>query len=308
MAQRAPIESYVAVSPAPDLGADVYTNERPLSSQKGRGSVFGGLLMSQAISAASATVPQDFYAYTSSSSFLRPVTQERVVYRVERLTDGRNYATRQVRAAQGGADGSGDNLVYVATVSFQSKRIPSGKALDYAAPAPVIGNVVPDDIPKHANRRFFENYQSGSLQAFKPEDEPFDWRPARHTLTRDPTEYRATGFSRSQPLSDHSTAVNLAALAYMSDELLLGIAIFANPEVVGPQSRNVAMAASLNHHIWFHDPNVRVDEWMVGERWTSCGADGRTLIHQRIWDLKSGRLVMTCTQEALIRLKSASKL
>lgn len=92
----------------------------------------------------------------------------------------------------------------------------------------------------------------------------------------------------------------------MSDELLLGVAIFANQEATGPRNRNVAMVATLNRHLWFHDPSVKVDQWMVGERGTSWGADGRVLIiRQSVWDQKSGRLVMACVQEALIQLKDS---
>lgn len=51
----------------------ILTSLRALAIQEGRGSVFGGLLMAQAISAASATVGTNFYLYTSYSSFIRPI-------------------------------------------------------------------------------------------------------------------------------------------------------------------------------------------------------------------------------------------
>lgn len=89
----------------------------------------------------------------------------------------------------------------------------------------------------------------------------------------------------------------------MSDEILIGVALYSNPDAVGPNNRNVAMAVSLNHHIWIHDPNIKVDEWIIGDRKTSCGAGGRVLISQRMWNHKTDRLVMSCTQEALIRLR-----
>lgn len=54
--------------------------------------------------------------------------------------------------------------------------------------------------------------------------------------------------------------VHLAALAYMSDELTLGPALFANPEAVIPKIRNVVMATSMNHNVSLHDSNARADE------------------------------------------------
>ncbi|KAK7913846.1 hypothetical protein PG985_011549 [Apiospora marii] len=304
---RAPIESYVAVVPAPTLGPDTYVNERPLAEQDGRGSVFGGLLLAQAISAASATVDPDFYAYTSSSSFLRPVVQTREVeYHVERVSDGRSYATRIVRASVGN-ETNASTVLYLATISFQRRQDSSaaGRTLEYAELPPDLGGMTPEGADPGNGKEQIEANRTGSLQPFKPEDAPFDWLTATMEVGDRPSDVRTTGFSRSSaPLSSSSTtATNLASLAYMSDEMLLGLAIFANPDAVGPRSRNVALAVSLNHHLWFHDPGVRVDRWMVGERRTSAGADGRVLIHQQVWDQATGRLVMTGTQEALIRLK-----
>ncbi|KAK8064545.1 acyl-CoA thioesterase II [Apiospora phragmitis] len=299
MAPRAPIEPYVAVTSAPALGTDTYVNERPLTEQDGRGSVFGGLLLAQAISAASATTDPDFYAYTSTSSFIRPVVQTtQVRYHVERVSDGRSYATRIVHASVAAGNTDDAAVVYVATISFQKRQ-----------------GLAPEDIAAGSGRQQVENHRTGSLQPFTPEDEPFDWRPAAMELGDLPSDARTMGFSRSTtPLSSSSaggssaTATNLAALAYMLDEMLLVVVIFANPEAVGPESRHVALAVTLNHHLWFHDPGVRVDRWMMGERRTSCGADGRVLIQQKVWDHETGRLVMTCAQEALIRLKGGPNL
>ncbi|KAK7961771.1 acyl-CoA thioesterase [Apiospora aurea] len=317
MTSRAPIESYVAVTQVPTLGPDTYVNERsvtssysdspkarepglPLAEQDGRGSVFGGLLVAQAISAASATADPDFYAYTSSSSFIRPVVQTKVKYHVERVSDGRSYATRIVRASA--SVGNTDAVVvYVATISFQRRQeSTASRALTYAELPPDLGGLKPEDIAQGSGRQQVENHRTGSLQPFTPEDEPFDWRPAAMELGDLPSSARTAGFSRSvTPLSGGcTTATNLAGLAYMSDEMLL--------EGTGPKSRNVAMAVTLNHHLWFHDPGARVDRWMVGERRTSSGADGRVLIHQKVWDHETGRLVMTCAQDALIRLKGPS--
>jgi acyl-CoA thioesterase len=61
--------------------------------------------------------------------------------------------------------------------------------------------------------------------------------------------------------------------------------------------------------MWHHYPLVAVDKWLVSERETSWGAGRSAIITQRVWDLKSGQLALTCIQEALIRLKDrASKI
>ncbi|KAI1077305.1 Thioesterase/thiol ester dehydrase-isomerase [Whalleya microplaca] len=275
MTRPSPVESYIAVNQAPDLGPDVYTNERkfPTSRHGGR-TVFGGLLISQAISAAGTTVSPDFHVYSSQSSFMRPISEQaggKVAYHIERIADGRTYATR-----------------------LNGKTLGSS-ALAYNIPMPEL-DARPEDIPQEVSSRFnasHTNQSGGVLQAFAPEEKPFDWRPSGHIIEDNPTESCLRGFVRSRPLSTRSSPN------------LLGVAIVANPHLVGKGGRNVSMVATLNHNISFHDPTVKVDEWMVCVRNTSCGADGRVLVHQRIWNLDSGRLVMTTEQEALVRLKTA---
>lgn len=110
--------------------------------------MFGGLLVAQAIAAAHATVPTDFYVYSSQSSWLRPVSakaQGKATYHVERTADGRSYATRLVRAIAAGA------CVYVAIVSFQhGNNMPSSNnnVLTYNIPMPAL-----DVQPKRSPRR-----------------------------------------------------------------------------------------------------------------------------------------------------------
>jgi acyl-CoA thioesterase II len=63
---------------------------------------------------------------------------------------------------------------------------------------------------------------------------------------------------------------------------------------------------SVNHSVLFHEPAARADEWMVSERSASWAADGRVLVEQRFWSRDTGRLVLTCWQEGLVRVNKAS--
>ncbi|KAI1358396.1 Thioesterase/thiol ester dehydrase-isomerase [Xylaria arbuscula] len=294
MSHRAPIESHIAVVRVEGDEPGIFANEAPFTTQPSGRAVFGGLLLSQAIMAASETVLTGFYPYSSQSSFLRLVTvkaQDRIAYHVERVADGRNSATRLVRAMQG------DNTqpAYIAIVSFQASTAPLGNVLRYGIPMPDLDGLHPDNIGKERNPIW---------NLMGPDEDPFDWRPFGFELTNNPWECRTRGFSRSPKLSTDSARVHLAALAFMSDQVLLGVALFSNPMAVGSGMRNVTMCATLNHTISFHDPSVKMDDWVVAERETSWGEEGRVLIHQRVWSLRSGRLVMTCSQEAMIRLKN----
>jgi acyl-CoA thioesterase 8 len=65
----------------------------------------------------------------------------------------------------------------------------------------------------------------------------------------------------------------------------------------------IGMMVSLDHTIYFHDPRgFRADEWMFTEMETPWADDGRGLVFQRMFT-RSGRLIATCVQEGLVRLK-----
>lgn len=183
----------------------------------------------------------------------------------------------------------------------------NNNVLTYNIPMPAL-DVQPEEIPKATNAKFTVsqvNQSGGTMQPWVPDEEPFDWRPAGFLASGDPTEVRLRGFVRSNPVSTRSAAVHLAGLAYVSDHLLAGVAVYANPGMVGKGGRNVAVVASLTHNVSFHDPSVQIDEWMMVDRKTTCGAGGRVLVHQRVWNMQSGRLLMSVEQEVLIRLKEA---
>lgn len=251
---------------------------------------------------------------------MRPVTVTSkiiLLYRVERTADGRSFATRVVRAAQGSGDLK-DSCAFMATVSFQSAEvIPTEttntkvNVLDYGPPLPSLDGLRPESISEDHNRQILAAF-SGPDALLRPpsfsEASAFDWRPFGFLQAKNPWDCRVRSFVRSQePLDGNArsiSAVNLAALAYLSDESLIGIAMYANPKHMGKGTRNITMAATLNHKILFHDPHVKADEWMVLERSTSWGGNGRVLLRQQTWNLETGRLIMTVEAECLLRLKA----
>ncbi|KAI0476610.1 Thioesterase/thiol ester dehydrase-isomerase [Xylariaceae sp. FL0804] len=301
MTSLALIEAYVAVVHSPELGKDVYTNEYPLRGQDGVRSVAGGFLVGQAVAAASATVDPGFQVHASQSSFLRPARAdipEKVRYWVDRTADGRTFATRLVRAWQG------EVCVYIATVSFHNTAVPAGPVLQYQVSAPVV-DVQPDDIPGQEVDRFNASNMDKSVPLLQRQSSemPFDWRFIGVEASTKATDVRLRTFVRSPSLSSSTRSLHLAALAYLSDEFSFGIAVAANPRAVGRGMRNISLATSLTHSVSFHDSNFRADDWLIVERETSWGGEGRVLVHQRMWDVQTGRLVISGMQEALVRLK-----
>ncbi|KAI2601697.1 Thioesterase/thiol ester dehydrase-isomerase [Hypoxylon sp. NC1633] len=270
MADPIPLESLVGTATSPAFGNDAFKNKvlvRALSV--GIQQYFN--MIFQAVTAASATLSSHF-----------SVIDEDLIYKVECVADGRTYATRIVRAEQRG------KCVYVAVLSFQCDSVDPGSVLKYRVPMPDVDGLRSEDLN---GEEFLKHMRAGHPSLAKAHaGEPFEWRPAAVEQGDDPSKYRARGFFRSRTQLPRDRTINLAALAYVSDKWFIGTALSANPKAVGERMRNLATAASLTHTLSFHDLDVRVDEWLVAERHTSWGAEGR-------------RLVLDCTQEAVVWLK-----
>ncbi|KAI1778813.1 Thioesterase/thiol ester dehydrase-isomerase [Hypoxylon cercidicola] len=294
---RSTVETLVSVTPVSGLGPNIYSNEGPLVHQAGSHAAFGGSLVSQAILAATATVPDGFDVYASQSSFLRPTDSRRTVnYYIDHAADGRTFATRVVKANQ---DANGPCL-YIAVISFRrhSSIAADGELSTYANPMPAIGHLNPDDIP---NQGFHQlGFQAAHSASTISDDEPFDWRALPFAPTHDPSQARAHGFVRSQPLSVRSRAVHLGSIAFLSDQSLLELVLFTNWDNISAKLQSLVMSTTLTHHVSFHDPDAKADSWMVCESKTSWGTGGRALLHQRLWDPKTGKLLVSCNQEALV--------
>jgi acyl-CoA thioesterase-2 len=106
------------------LAPDVYRGPAPGGSRR---RIFGGHAAAQAVMAAGHSTPgspvNSLHLY-----FLRPGDpQTPIDYRVERLRDGRSFATRLVRASQG------DQVILHASLSFAR---PQGRGLEHQITMP----------------------------------------------------------------------------------------------------------------------------------------------------------------------------
>src|SRR6202034_2718564 len=76
---------------------------RGQSQDLGWGTVFGGQVLGQALSAAVQTVPRERPVHSLHAYFLRPGDVHKpIVYEVDRLRDGGSFTTRRVIAIQNG--------------------------------------------------------------------------------------------------------------------------------------------------------------------------------------------------------------
>src|SRR5262245_12052402 len=87
---------------------------RGQSQDLGWGTVFGGQVLGQALSAAVQTVPPERHVHSLHAYFLRAGDVRRpIVYDVDRIRDGGSFTTRRVVAIQGG------HAIFNLAASFQ---------------------------------------------------------------------------------------------------------------------------------------------------------------------------------------------
>jgi acyl-CoA thioesterase-2 len=264
------IEDVLAVE---GLDADVFLG-RPVPTRLTR--TFGGQVAGQAMMAAVATVEPGQPVHSLHGYFLRPGRPDRsTVLLVDRVRDGRSFATRRVSAVQDG------ETIFSMSASFH--RGDDGPDHQVRAPAVPRPDELPPGLPDGAGPdEFFAaewpQWEAVPVPAPDGEDVPgrarqLLWVRYRHRLPDDP-------------------AVHVGALTYLSDMRLLGTAALLHP---GERLQ----WASLDHALWFLRP-FRADEWLLYDQASPSAAGGRTFNEGRISDLR-GRLVATVVQEGLMR-------
>ena len=266
---------------------------RGRSPQVGWQRVFGGLVISQALVAASHTVP-DRPPHSLHGYFLLPGDPATpIIYEVERLRDGRSFATRRCTAIQHGRP------IFTLAASFQTVE----PGFDHALPMPDVPR--PEDLPDEAElmRRFGARLPEGVRRYFERE-RPLELRPVdlkRYQPQGDgagPEPAQRIWMRVSGPLGD-DPAIHRAALAYLSDMTLLDTALVAHRRSIFDPGLQVA---SLDHALWFHRP-FRADDWLLYAQDSPSSSGARGMTRGLIY-AADGTLVATVAQEGLIRDRS----
>jgi acyl-CoA thioesterase II len=268
---------------------------RGQSQDLGWGTVFGGQVLGQALSAAVQTVPKDRDAHSLHAYFLRPGDALRpIVYEVDRIRDGASFTTRRVVAIQGG------KAIFNLAASFQ-KAEAGFEHQDTMPDAPP-----PESLPTELER-------FGRMRGLIPDrlfeigcrPRPFEVRttdPADDDpLHPKPHSARRTLWLRTDGELPADPALHRYLLAYASDYSFVMTSLF--PHGVSWLTPGMQVA-SLDHVMWFHEP-VRVDQWLLYDMESPSAHGGRGFARGRIFT-RDGRMVASTAQEGLIRRRSAS--
>ena len=258
---------------------------RGTQSDTDRQRVFGGQVAAQAMIAGVRTVDPAYGIHSLHSYFLRPGdTRVPIVYDVERIRDGRSFATRRVAARQHGRP------IYYLTANFQREE----EGLEHQdvmpdVPGPEEGVSMVDLMRRAGNK---------DADALAKEWASLDARylgNSRRGLPEDPARpSRSRMWIRVNAELGDDPVVHQAAFTYASDMSLLGATLAAHD--VRPSE---VQMASLDHTIWFHRP-FRANEWWLYDQTSPSATGGRGLALARVFT-QDGRLVATVAQEGLIR-------
>lgn len=281
------VERLVRLLTVTEMGPDLYQGSRQIG---GRGRVFGGQVVAQALAAAIRTVDGGRQAHSLHAYFMRGGDEDHPIdLRVHRDFDGRSFATRRVEAIQGGEP--------ILTLSASFQRPEEGLAhADYRMPAVPM----PEDLPPESEVvKSFIDRLPAPTQAFLKRRRSVE---LRHVNRVDPTDGRPhdavqhVWFRVVSPMPDGAD-LHRVALAYMTDMVLLGSSLL--PHGINWMA-GTAKGASLDHAVWFHEPEFRVDDWLLYSTHSPWSGGGRGLNHGRIFD-RSGRLIASTAQEGVIR-------
>ena len=268
------------------LGEDRYIGG---SQDLGWGTIFGGQVLGQALSAAAQTVDSKRVVHSMHGYFLRTGdVSASVEYEVDRLRDGRSFTTRRVVARQHG------KAIFSLAASFHADEVgfehqdpmpavtPPEKLVSERTMARAVADQIPDWLKGRAlNPRPVETRPVNPINPMRP-----DVRPGERMVW-----YRA---SRALP---DDPALHRYLLAYISDFNFLAVAL--QPHGVSWLSKGIRMA-SLDHAIWFHRP-FRLDDWLLHVVESPSAAGARGMVRGRIYTV-DGTLVATTAQEGVIRM------
>jgi acyl-CoA thioesterase-2 len=231
-------------------------------------SLYGGLVVAQALRAAGMTVTPDRLPHSLHAYFLRAGRVDQAVeLEVERHRDGKAFAARHVRAVQNG------KVIVSVMASFCA---PTAEVRHDAVPTRPVD--LPDAVPGRSSPLAVEIREITPTRVGDG--------AIRHTDCL---------WVRADPLPD-DPLLHACAVAYISDlGCGFGQAEIADVGVDGP---------SLGHSVWFQAP-MRADEWMLLELWplTVVGVRGT---YQGVLRDASGTLGATLTQEVLLRDRALS--
>jgi acyl-CoA thioesterase-2 len=234
--------------------------------------VFGGQILAQVVSAASAATPEKS---VKSLTILFPRegdTSKPMRYRVDKLQDGRTFGTTEIVASQDG------KVIAAAVVSMHADE----DGLHRSDPRPDVGE--PQDAP-----------------GLDVPMIPWEVRVVGGVDLAD----RAAGppelglWMRAEDLGEAARPVHQALLAHATDLTIIGTALRPFDGVSQADSTVTLHTAVTSHSMWFHQPFL-MDEWLLLSQHSPVVANGRAFGRGEVFT-SAGEVVASFAQESMVR-------
>ncbi|WP_330084588.1 acyl-CoA thioesterase II [Methylocystis iwaonis] len=282
----APAREIVTLLDLETLGEDRFRGHSPASAGR---HLYGGQVVAQSLVAATRTVEPDRPVHSLHAYFiLAGDPQIPIDFFVERIRDGKSFATRRCVATQRGRP------IFSLAASYQRREEGFSHALAMPqTPAPESLEPIHDLVDR------FRAFLPQPAANWMARACALDMRiVAPETLVAPNPAGQKIWFRVQRPLPDDE-AIHTAVLAYLSDMTLLNTALVVHGRNIFDPKIQVA---SLDHALWFHEP-PRVDDWLLYVQESPAASHARGLTFGRIY-ARDGRLLASAAQEGLIRLRT----
>jgi acyl-CoA thioesterase-2 len=283
-----PVQDLLKILDLEQLELNLFRGHSP---QTGWQRVYGGQVIGQALAAACRTLdvtarpPHSLHAYF----LLGGDPKVPIIYDVERVRDGRSFATRRVVAIQHG------EAIFIMSASFHGDE----PGLEHQAKMPDVPT--PEELPTLADLKQRVLPMPEPVKRFYERERPIELRPVEFDryMGRKIENGRFHLWLRASGRLPDDPAIHRCVLAYASDMGLLDSSLVPHGRTLFEKE---FMAASLDHALWFHRP-FRADEWLLYAH-DSPNLSGSRGFSRGLIFTRDGTLAASVTQEGLVRLRT----
>ncbi|KAN0133653.1 Thioesterase-like superfamily domain containing protein [Lactarius tabidus] len=283
------------------LDVNIFRSRSLYLPYRARG-VFGGQVISQGLVAATKSVKPDFALHSLHCYFLMAVIPDvPVLYHVDRIREGRSYATRLVRAVQNGKD------VHTMMCSFQLPE-PWQPSRSWPMPQVAPPENCPDEVAiirrmateQHERTEEAKVWLLGYAQA--REESPV---AVKHAGERVEPDGRRTFlyWMKAKTKQKYPASLQKCIMTYISDLHFISPAITSmglkrSHDSKGPKA--LGMGSSLDHSIMFYDHDFDATDWFLYTTTSQVSAHGRGCVTGLLYG-RDGKLLAVANQEGVVR-------
>jgi acyl-CoA thioesterase-2 len=255
------------------------------------GRAYGGEVVAQAVEAMTRTVDEERPIHSIHGYFLRAADVTRTTtWEVDRLRDGRTVSSRAVRGHQD------DRVVFQGLASFQL----AGKGPEHEVPMP-IGIPGPEGLLTSAEVLARTDVRDTAYWSHERSFDMRHWPSAVYTHVDangdGGPDFQVVWLKSYDRLPD-DPRLHRTALAYLCDYTMLEPALRRHRTAWADEG---LMTASLDHAMWWHRDDVRVDEWIAFVQESPAASHGRGTGYGRLYT-GQGELIATVMQEGVLSL------